>query len=50
MKNRILKTITYTTAIIFVLAVCMIDSYSIIPTIAALASGAWLALFALANN
>lgn len=49
-KNRILESITFLAAAIWVLSACCLDSKSNIPLIALFISGLWLLLFAAANR
>ena len=49
-KNKILKTITAISVILFILAGCCLDSESKIPLIVLGASAAYLFLFSLANG
>lgn len=48
-KNTILKTITWVAVIGEILAICAIDSASIIPIIVAVICLVWIALFFIAN-
>ena len=50
MKNIILKTTAAIMATIFIISACMLDSDSWIPLAVCFGSGAWLALFAYANE
>jgi hypothetical protein len=49
-KNKILKTLTATSVVLFILAGCCLDSESTIPIIVLGVSAAYLFLFALANG
>ncbi len=49
-KNKILKAWAYINFTIFLVAACAIDSESWIPTYICIITGAWLSLFAYANN
>lgn len=50
MKNKILKTTAAIMGILFLVSGCALDSISWIPFVVCGVSGAWLALFAYANN
>lgn len=50
-KNIVLKTATWTAAIIFVLSMCALDSPNfVLPVVCLLVSGLWLAVFSWANG
>ena len=49
-KNAILLTLTKIAALALMISVCCVDSESLIPIYVFLASLAWLALFAKANE
>ena len=50
MKNKILKSITYVMAIIFIVSVCLIDSHTWIPYIVCCVCLAWFILFMFVNR
>lgn len=50
MKNKILKSITWISAILFIISTTAVDSVSNIPRIICIASLAWILLFMLANR
>jgi len=50
LRVRTLKTITIIAAVLFILAVCCMDSDSYIPVIVGFVCEAWLALMAYANR
>lgn len=50
LKNIILRTLGWANLIVFIIAVCAIDSNSWIPFIICCITGGYLALFAYANN
>ena len=49
-KNFILKTVTWFMGTVWILSALSIDSPTWTPTITLIISGAWLALFGLANG
>lgn len=50
MKNKILKTITWIAAILFIISATAVDSVSNIPRIICIASLAWILLYMYANR
>lgn len=50
MKNKILKTSAVISGAVFLLSACALDSLSTVPMILTAVSGAYLAVFGLANQ
>ena len=50
LKNRILKSITYVMAFIFIFSVCLLDSDTWIPYIVCFICMIWFVLFIIANK
>ena len=50
MKNKILKTINFIVAIIFLLSICLLDSDTWIPCIVCFVCEIWFAIFVFANK
>lgn len=49
-RNKVLKTITTISVIIFMLSICSVDSGTLIPYITAIISLIWICLFTYANK
>lgn len=49
-RNKILKTITAISVIIFILSICSVDSKTWMPCITAIISLVWISLFTYANK
>ena len=50
LKNKILKSITYVMAFIFIFSVCLLDSHTWIPYIVCCVCLAWFILFMFVNR